>query len=282
MMYSKFHIEDIEKYFLNTLIIISIACLLVILGANLVFYPNDILSIQISVALLIATSFAYFLRNRKPIISVLIICLTVLVSVSFQKILEPSVTTSLSLVLIVGFIASVLLKKAAMLIIHFVSVILLSTVFIFHVNDPITAAITYSLMYFLIAFATFKLKKSYDDVHNKLNTALFEINEKSNEIHTQNEQLVLAQEKLIWLNNNLGKIVEERTAKIKAQNEILIKYSHTNAHQLRGPVARLLGLVNLYKIEQNPNPDIFIEKIAKQVIEIDEVIKQINDDLGKA
>jgi signal transduction histidine kinase len=281
-MYSKFHIEDIEKYFLNTLIIISIACLLVILGANLVFYPNDILSIQISVALLIATSFAYFLRNRKPIISVLIICLTVLVSVSFQKILEPSVTTSLSLVLIVGFIASVLLKKAAMLIIHFVSVILLSTVFIFHVNDPITAAITYSLMYFLIAFATFKLKKSYDDVHNKLNTALFEINEKSNEIHTQNEQLVLAQEKLIWLNNNLGKIVEERTAKIKAQNEILIKYSHTNAHQLRGPVARLLGLVNLYKIEQNPNPDIFIEKIAKQVIEIDEVIKQINDDLGKA
>ncbi|GAB3329495.1 hypothetical protein GCM10027429_05490 [Marivirga atlantica] len=137
-------------------------------------------------------------------------------------------------------------------------------------------------MYFLIAFATFKLKKSYDDVHNKLNTALFEINEKSNEIHTQNEQLVLAQEKLIWLNNNLGKIVEERTAKIKAQNEILIKYSHTNAHQLRGPVARLLGLVNLYKIEQNPNPDIFIEKIAKQVIEIDEVVKQINDDLGKA
>lgn len=282
MMYSKFHIEDIEKYFLNTLIIISIACLLVILAANLVFYPNDILSIQISVALLIATSFAYFLRNKKPIISVLIICLTVLVSVSFQKILEPSVTTSLSLVLIVGFIASVLLKKAAMLIIHFISVILLSTVFIFHVNDPITAAITYSLMYFLIAFATFKLKKSYDDVHNKLNTALFEINEKSNEIHTQNEQLVLAQEKLIWLNNNLGKIVEERTAKIKAQNEILIKYSHTNAHQLRGPVARLLGLVNLYKIEQNPNPDIFIEKIAKQVIEIDEVVKQINDDLGKA
>ena len=282
MMYSKFHIEDIEKYFLNTLIIISIACLLVILGANLVFYPNDILSIQISVALLIATSFAYFLRNKKPIISVLIICLTVLVSVSFQKILEPSVTTSLSLVLIVGFIASVLLKKAAMLIIHFISVILLSSVFIFHVNDPITAAITYSLMYFLVAFATFKLKKSYDDVHNKLNTALFEINEKSNEIHTQNEQLVLAQEKLIWLNNNLGKIVEERTAKIKAQNEILIKYSHTNAHQLRGPVARLLGLVNLYKIEQNPNPDIFIEKIAKQVIEIDEVVKQINDDLGKA
>jgi signal transduction histidine kinase len=281
-MYSKFHIEDIEKYFLNTLIIISIACLLVILGANLVFYPIDILSIQISVALLIATSVAYFLRKKKPIISVLIICLTVLVSVSFQKILEPSLTTSLSLVLIVGFIASVLLKKAAMLIIHFISVILLSSVFIFHVNDPITAAITYSLMYFLIAFATFKLKKSYDDVHNKLNTALFEINEKSNEIHTQNEQLILAQEKLIWLNNNLGKIVEERTAKIKAQNEILIKYSHTNAHQLRGPVARLLGLVNLYKIEQNPNPDIFIEKIAKQVIEIDEVVKQINNDLGKA
>jgi len=282
MVHSKFHIEDIEKYFLNTLIIISIACLLVILGANLIFYPSDSLSIQIAIALLIATSIAYFLRNKYPTVSVLIICLTVLVSVSFQKILEPSLTTSLSLVLIVGFIASVLLKGATALIIHFISIVLLNSVFIFHIDDPITAAITYSLMYFLIAFATFKLKKSYNDVHNKLNNALFEINEKSNEINTQNEQLVLAQEKLIWLNNNLEKLIEERTAKITEQNEILIKYSHTNAHQLRGPVARLLGLVNLYKIENKPNPDVFINKMVKQVIEIDEVIKQINDDLDEA
>jgi signal transduction histidine kinase len=73
--------------------------------------------------------------------------------------------------------------------------------------------------------------------------------------------------------------VNERTAKIQSQNEILIKYSYTNAHHLRGPVARLLGLASIYNLETNPDYNFFIRKMADQAKEIDDVIKQINSEL---
>ena len=88
-----------------------------------------------------------------------------------------------------------------------------------------------------------------------------------------------AQDSLSALNANLENIVNERTAKIQVQNEILLKYSYTNAHHLRGPVARLLGLATIYEMETQPNPDFFIGKMVDQANEIDAVVKQINLDL---
>ncbi len=63
------------------------------------------------------------------------------------------------------------------------------------------------------------------------------------------------------------------------QNEILLKYSYTDAHHLRGPVARLLGLANLHRLEEAPDHNFIIEKMAEQAGEIDQVIRKINDDL---
>ena len=68
-------------------------------------------------------------------------------------------------------------------------------------------------------------------------------------------------------------------AKIQSQNEILLKYSYANAHHLRGPVARLLGLANVYRLESSIEPDFIITKMVEQAREIDEVVKQINVDL---
>lgn len=73
--------------------------------------------------------------------------------------------------------------------------------------------------------------------------------------------------------------MNERTAKIQLQNEILFKYSYRNAHHLRGPVARLLGLATIYKLDTTQNADFYVEKMVDQAHEIDSVIKQINIDL---
>jgi hypothetical protein len=59
----------------------------------------------------------------------------------------------------------------------------------------------------------------------------------------------------------------------------LIKYSYANARHLRGPVARLLGLTAIYKLEIKPDADFFIDKMVDQANQIDSVIKQINIDL---
>jgi hypothetical protein len=71
----------------------------------------------------------------------------------------------------------------------------------------------------------------------------------------------------------------ERTAKVHAQNEMLLKYTYTNAHYLRGPVARLLGLINIQKLEPNPDYNFFFTRVQDQSLEIDEVVKQINSEL---
>jgi len=74
--------------------------------------------------------------------------------------------------------------------------------------------------------------------------------------------------------------VHERTDKVKQQNEQLIKYSYNNAHHLRGPVARVLGLIQLSKLEQGLDYSILFQKIEAQTIEIDTVVRKINQELG--
>lgn len=68
-------------------------------------------------------------------------------------------------------------------------------------------------------------------------------------LHTINEELELAKE-------NLEKIVEDRTAELKqanidllATNEELDSFVYRAAHDIRGPLATLLGLCNLAKME---------------------------------
>jgi hypothetical protein len=73
--------------------------------------------------------------------------------------------------------------------------------------------------------------------------------------------------------------VDERTTKVKKQNELLVKYSYTNAHHLRGPVARLLGLAAISKIDKTMDVVDIIDKMVIQANEIDTVVKQINTEL---
>ena len=123
------------------------------------------------------------------------------------------------------------------------------------------------------------LKSSYDRIHNYLIETNGELNQKASEIASQNDELLKMHNDLNAMNAHLEQIVDERTVKIQQQNEILYKYSYANAHHLRGPVARLLGLVNVYGLNPKPDPDFIIEKMADQANEIDAVVKQINVDL---
>ena len=106
-----------------------------------------------------------------------------------------------------------------------------------------------------------------------------ELISKANEIEAQHEELMQSHESLNELNRNLEKIVMERTQKVHDQNQMLLKYTYTNAHHLRGPVARLLGLINVHKLDPNPDYNFFISKMEDQAMEIDHVVKQINEEL---
>jgi PAS domain S-box-containing protein len=62
-------------------------------------------------------------------------------------------------------------------------------------------------------------------------------------------------------------------------NERLLKYAHLTAHEVRGPVARLLGLVEVSKFADNVDYPWFLDKMYDQAQEIDKVLTVITKEL---
>lgn len=284
-------LKEIEKFFLLTFLRISIAGIALILITDLIYSPADVVSLTIDTAILSACILSYLIRHRNFNLSVLLITCITLVAMVYQCMAVPmNTTTSFSIILIIGFITSILLQKQLLWIMHVLTFTAIIVIFVFQTLDPalrfspkvsdvITIAITYLVLYIIISYCTALLKRKYDQIHDSLRSANFELYEKANEIEAQNEELLQVQDNLGELNKDLERIVDERTAKIKIQNEVLIKYSYTNAHHLRGPVARLLGLVSIYRLDSKADSNDFFNKIEDQAKEIDDVVRRINSEL---
>jgi signal transduction histidine kinase len=287
-------IKKIERFFLNILLRVIIAGVSLIFLADMILYPEDRLSLLIDGIILSACITSYLLRNKFHTLSVLILTSIVLATMIYQALMVPvNTTTSLSVILVVGFVHSVMLKGKTMWVMHILTFVAIHSIFILQFQNPelrfsdkmneiVTVTITYSILYFILTYATSVLKASYDRIHSHLKYINIDLKEKNNEIATQNEELRQIQDNLYELNTDLERIVNERTEKVRIQNDILLKYSYRNAHDLRGPVARLLGLASLSKLEAPPEHDFIMEKMVEQAHEIDQVVKQINVELTVA
>jgi len=81
------------------------------------------------------------------------------------------------------------------------------------------------------------------------------------------------------LNRELESKVELRTKMLKEQNAKLIKYAFVNAHVLRAPVSRILGLVNLLIKSETPRPTEdkeIIEHLNESSKELDSVVRNLS------
>jgi signal transduction histidine kinase len=90
---------------------------------------------------------------------------------------------------------------------------------------------------------------------------------------------------LAEFNKNLQEQVEERTKELVKSNLELIRqnnqlqqYGYITAHNLRAPVARILGLTNILKSDQlNPDEDLLIvDKLRRTTLELDTIIHDMN------
>jgi len=285
--------NSLEKFFVATLLKISISGVLIILITDVILFPYDSLSVLIDLCILIACVAAYFIRDKFPTVSILTITCTTLAAMFYQCLLVPTnTTTSLSVILLAGFIVSILLNGRVMWIMHCATVTILLAIFFVQYYNPklrstttggetITVAITYVVIYFILTYFSGILKYQYNKLVKSLRTLNDDLVEKTQEIESQNEELMQAHESLNLLNASLEKVVMDRTEKIRAQNEALYKYSYRNAHHLRGPVARLLGLAQIWRLESKPDSDFFLNQVEAQAAEIDKVIRQINIDLER-
>jgi signal transduction histidine kinase len=84
------------------------------------------------------------------------------------------------------------------------------------------------------------------------------------------------------LNNSLEKIVEKRTAELMERNAQLSQYAYMNSHKVRGPLARILGLLSLMKEEIDENEKSEIQdKLYKAAQELDVVVSDMNKKLNE-
>lgn len=139
--------------------------------------------------------------------------------------------------------------------------------------------------YIILSAAAFTFQSIIhkNDVYNARFVA--SLKEQSDEIETQNEELIAIQSQLSDVNNHLEKKVKQRTEELKISNEKLVRqnvqlteYAFFNSHKLRAPVASILGLIGLLENKNATQEDhkAMIEKIKQSADYLDNVVQEIN------
>lgn len=160
-------------------------------------------------------------------------------------------------------------------------------------------------IFFLISFGVMLLRSTLERSEQELIQQNESLIEKQNEIEAQTEELTQQQEEMVAssekleeangvilrqqdelerYNSMLEALVEEKSAALISTNEELVKYnneliqfSYTVSHNLRGPVARLLGLARLIKRPISPEEKLKLEEmILKSSEELDEILKDLS------
>lgn len=147
------------------------------------------------------------------------------------------------------------------------------------------SGIYYSITYvFLVTgllifkFSNEKLVTKNINLVQSLRSSNKNLKEASDTIHEQSLALIQS-------NKELSSLVEQRTADLHKSNEELVKhnlelqqFSNTVSHNLRGPVANLLGLAQLFSLENDQDAKVeLINHIQSSATSLDAVLK----DLGK-
>src|SRR6478752_5303297 len=130
-------IKKIDRFFLLALLRISIGGVSVILVSDIIYYPEDILSLIIDAVILSACILSFVIREKYFNTSVLIIVGTTLGAMFYQSFVVPmNTTTSFAIILIVGFIISMLLRGKLMWIMHGITYSGIITVFVIQGINP--------------------------------------------------------------------------------------------------------------------------------------------------
>ena len=100
------------------------------------------------------------------------------------------------------------------------------------------------------------------------------------ELEETQEELIAKNEEYEAINRNLETLVEQRTKVIDSKNRQIIDYANINAHKVRGPLARIMGLINISEYSNNPEElkNIF-EKLRLPSQELNVIIDEINKTL---
>jgi len=284
----------IEEFFLRIVLRASLAGVILVTISDLIFKSDhgmNAIILIIDVLILICVAAALILeRIKKHQASVITATVVPLGVLFYAEMYIPDSNTPMIAILAIGFSISILLDGLSKKLIHLGIAIGIGLNFVFQMqnavhleksgrNEIIAFFIAYSIVYCIITYASSALKDKYNTINSELILKNQELEEKGKALEQRNRELIESENQMNEINAHLEQIVEERTNNVKNKNAYLIKYAFANAHHVRGPLARILGLLQLSKLEQPVNYQFILDKIAEQADEIDEVLKTINKEL---
>lgn len=103
------------------------------------------------------------------------------------------------------------------------------------------------------------------------------ISERTKELQTASEEIASQNEEIKSINEGLETKINERTEQLEFQNKKFLEYAFHNAHLVRAPLARLMGLAMLLEIEKDKQKTaMYAELILKSAEELDVIIRKMN------
>jgi len=100
-------------------------------------------------------------------------------------------------------------------------------------------------------------------------------------LNDQAAQLKIQSNQLANLRIELEKKIAAMHLERDQKRAILSKYAYVNAHQVRGPVARILGLIALIEKDTlSPDSQRYVQIVKSDTVELDTVIRKINEVLS--
>lgn len=141
-------------------------------------------------------------------------------------------------------------------------------------NDHLT--FDYFIVASIIIIHVDFLKRQFNSYREKSDSRIKQIALVAESQTDRNLSLLTKQEEINQLNASLQQQINDRVQVQEHQREILEKYAFMNAHLLRAPVCRILGLINLIKAEKGDfSPE--LAELESYAQEIDRIAKKINE-----
>jgi signal transduction histidine kinase len=181
---------------------------------------------------------------------------------------------------------------------------LVSSVYIFDTNNLLTASLHVGLQFLLLTLVYIFygqqkiLIRTIEDTNEVLKISKEEIaaqneelSQSQEEISTQrdlvaNQNESLREARLIIENQNVELTlknesleieIQKRTAELVEYNQQLEQFAFMSSHNLRAPIARILGLSNILEITQDEKEEKFIRKnLVVSAQELDRIVKELN------
>ncbi|WP_338814211.1 tetratricopeptide repeat protein [Bernardetia sp. Wsw4-3y2] len=120
----------------------------------------------------------------------------------------------------------------------------------------------------------YKLSESQSEIIQQNHT----LHEQAEELTRQSEELKSSHEELVTMNDNLEYIVNQRNQEVIEKNKMLEEYAFINAHKLRAPVARLLGIMQIIELSKDTSEiEFYLQICNKEIKDLDRIIWAIKE-----